>query len=146
MRGDAPGGPIRWRMHLRAAPERVYDAIDSDAGRAAFWAEEAVEERGAIGFRFANGARIVAPIVARERPRRFVVDYFAGRVTIEIAGDGHGGTDLALRHDGVDEAHWNEVHAGWLNVLFPLKAYVDHGVDLRNHDAQRTWDQGYADQ
>jgi hypothetical protein len=41
---------------------------------------------------------------------------------------------------------WHEVHAGWLNVLFPLKAYVAHGVDLRNHDPRRTWDEGYADQ
>ena len=38
------------------------------------------------------------------------------------------------------------MHAGWLNVLFPLKGYIDHGVDLRNHDPGRAWDDGYADQ
>jgi len=37
------------------------------------------------------------------------------------------------------------VLAGWVSVLMALKAAVDHGVDLRNHDPQRTWDQGYAD-
>jgi hypothetical protein len=55
-------------------------------------------------------------------------------------------TDLLLTHSGVPEDEWVEVHAGWLNVLFPLKAWLKFGVDLRNHDATRTWDQGYADQ
>ena len=41
---------------------------------------------------------------------------------------------------------WHEVHAGWLNVLLPLKAWIAHGVDLRNHDPGRTWAQGYVDQ
>ena len=43
-------------------------------------------------------------------------------------------------------AEWHDVHAGWLNVLFPLKAMLAFGVDLRNHDPSRSWDQGYADQ
>jgi hypothetical protein len=30
-------------------------------------------------------------------------------------------------------------------VLLALKAAVDHGIDLRNHDPRRTWDRGYAD-
>ena len=51
-----------------------------------------------------------------------------------------------LTHEGVATDEWNEVHAGWLNVLFPLKGWVAHGIDLRNHDAERSWDQGYADQ
>ena len=48
--------------------------------------------------------------------------------------------------EGVGLEAWQEVHAGWLNVLFPLKAFVVHGVDLRNHDPTRVWDDGYADQ
>ena len=40
---------------------------------------------------------------------------------------------------------WVETHAGWLNVLFPLKAYLAFGVDLRSHDRERLWDDGYAD-
>jgi len=35
--------------------------------------------------------------------------------------------------------------AGRVSVLLALKAAVDHGVDLRNHDRERTWVQGYAD-
>ena len=57
MHGDVPGGPIRWRMHLPVPPERVYEALDSDAARAAFWAESAVERNGAVEFRFAGADR-----------------------------------------------------------------------------------------
>ena len=30
MQGDAPGGPIRWRMHIPAPGERVFAALDTD--------------------------------------------------------------------------------------------------------------------
>lgn len=146
MRGDEPGGPIRWRMHIGAPPERVYELIASDEGRAAFWAESAVEIDGCVEFVFANGYRHRGRIIAREPPRLFVIDYIGGRARFELAADGQGGTELLLAHDGVGEDEWNEVHAGWLNVLFPLKAHAMHGVDLRNHDPGRSWDQGYADQ
>ena len=74
------------------------------------------------------------------------IDYMGGPARFELTAAGGGGTDLLLTHEGVGPEEWNEVHAGWLNVLLPLKAWVTHGVDLRNHDPERSWDQGYADQ
>ncbi|HEX7122102.1 MAG TPA: SRPBCC domain-containing protein [Gemmatimonadaceae bacterium] len=146
MHGDTPGGPIRWRMHIPAPPERVYAALDSAEGRAAFWAEQAPEIDGHIEFHFANDYVSRGRILER-RPRSvFAVEYFGGPVRFELTPDGKGGTDLLLTHDGVRDDEWQEVHAGWLNVLFPLKAWVAYGVDLRNHDPQRSWTQGYADQ
>lgn len=146
MRDDQPGGPIRWRMHLRVPPHRVFAALDSDEGRAAFWAESAVERNGAIDFVFVNGYRCTSRIVGRRPPQEWAVDYIGGLARFELTPDGAGGTDLLLTHSGVPAAEWNEVHAGWLNVLFPLKAWLVHGVDLRNHDPARTWERGYADQ
>ena len=67
-------------------------------------------------------------------------------VRFELVSDGTGGTDLLMTQTGVGSEDWNEVHAGWLNVLFPLKAWLVHGIDLRNHDRDRSWDEGYADQ
>lgn len=145
MRGDRIGGAIRWRMHIAAPPEQVYAALDSDRGRASFWAESAVEVEGQIEFRFSNGCRTKSRVLEREPPRLFTVEYMGGPARFELADDGRGGTDLLLSHEGVEAEDWSEVHAGWLNVLFPLKAWVAHGVDLRNHDPGRTWDQGYAD-
>lgn len=132
-------------MHLCVPPERAYDALDSDAGRAAFWAESAPETPEGIAFEFPGGIRHTGRVVERIRPSAWAVTYFGGVARFELADDGEGGTDLLLTHDGVDEEEWSEVHAGWLNVLFPMKAWLEHGVDLRNHDSRRTWTQGYAD-
>jgi uncharacterized protein YndB with AHSA1/START domain len=146
MRGDQPGGPVRWRMHLPVAPERVFAALDSNDGRAAFWAESAIEHEGSIDFEFINGCRCRSRILVRRPPHEWAIDYFGSEARFELTPDGAGGTDLLLINTGVALDEWHEVHAGWLNVLFPLKAWLVHGADLRNHDPARLWDQGYADQ
>ena len=46
---------IVWRLHLAAPVSRVYQALSTDAGRASFWAESAVEHDGVIHFVFPNG-------------------------------------------------------------------------------------------
>ena len=146
MRGDHIGGPIRWRMHLPVSPEKVFATLGSDEGRASFWAESAIEVDGQIEFRFVDGYEHSGRILDREAPHLFSIEYMGGPVRFELTDDGSGGTDLLLTHEGVGAEEWNEVHAGWLNVLFPLKAWVVQGVDLRNHDPERSWDEGYADQ
>jgi uncharacterized protein YndB with AHSA1/START domain len=146
MQGDVPGGTIRWRLHLPVSPERVFAALDSGRERAAYWAESAEETEAGIEFRFINGYRHISPIIERNPPRRWVIEYIGGVASLDLTPDGHGGTDLLLTHEGIGVQEWNEVHAGWLNVLLPLKAWLIHGADLRNHDPTRTWDQGFADQ
>lgn len=124
----------------------MFAALDTDSERAAFWGESAVEDRGIVRFEFINGMRYEGRILERERPRLWAVDYFSStaRFTIEPGADG--GTDLTLANSGVDPRDRAEVTAGWLNVLLPMKAWVDFGVDLRSHDPSRTWDRGYVDQ
>ena len=146
MHRDKPGGPIRWRMYVPVPPDRVYQALDSNEGRASFWAESAPEVAGSIEFTFANAYKYRAKVIERSKPHRFSLEYFEGVATFEMSRTEEGGTDLLLVHHGVSLDQWNEVHAGWLNVLFPLKAMLAFGVDLRNHDPERSWDQGYADQ
>ncbi len=137
---------IVWRMHLRSAPIDVFDTLDTDIGRASFWAESAVEHDGVVRFEFVNGMSTTGRILVREPPRRWSVEYFGSVVEFTLAPDGSGGTDLTLVNSGIPAADREEVTAGWLNVLFPLKAAVDFGIDLRSHDPSRTWDMGYADQ
>ena len=57
--------------------------------------------------------------------------------------DGNDGTDLTLTDEGVADEYRSEVIAGWGSVLMALKRAVDLGIDLRNNDPERTWDQGY---
>ncbi len=137
---------VQWRMHIPVPPASVFAALDSDDGRASFWAESAVERDGHIEFCFINGHSCRSRIIERRVPELFVVDYMGGPASFELCDDGKGGTDLTLTHEGIPFGEWDDTHAGWLNVLFPLKAWVMHGIDLRNHDPERTWDHGYADQ
>lgn len=137
---------IRWRLHLAAPPSRVYWFLASDEGRASYWAERAVEVDGAIDFEFVNGTVATAPITIREPGHRFGLTYFGARVVFELEATDEGGTDLTLVTDGFSSDDREALYAGWLNVLLPLKAAVDHGIDLRNHDPSRTWDEGWVDQ
>ena len=136
---------IRWKMHFASPPERVYEALATDAGRAAFWAESAPEVDGAITFHFMTYESVTGRILDRDPPKRFKVEYFGTIVEFSLTGDGAGGTDLLLYSTNVDDSIRAEMTAGWVSVLMAMKAAVDHGIDLRNHDALRSWQSGYAD-
>ena len=137
---------IRWKLHLTSSPEHVYQKLTTDEGRASFWAESANEQDGNIYFVFPNRAKWKGRIQESVPPRKFKVEYYGGSNTIfELSPDGSGGTDLALTDQGVPAEDRIEVSAGWVSVLMALKASVDFGIDLRNHDPRRTWDDGYAD-
>lgn len=137
---------IVWRIHFASPPEKVYSFLSMDQGRAAFWAESAVERGGSIHFTFPNGAAWQGKILEQIPPRRFSVVYYGGSITtFELSGDGAGGTDLTLADQGVPDEDRAEVIAGWVSVLMAFKAAVDFGVDLRGHDPARSWEQGFAD-
>jgi uncharacterized protein YndB with AHSA1/START domain len=141
---DTP--PIEWRLRLAASPATIHRMLATDDGRTRFWAESAVERDGAITFVFPDGQTWRGAILANEPPHRFAVVYFGGSTTtFELSDDGAGGTDLRLTDTGVAPADRLETTAGWVSVLLALKAAVDFGVDLRNHDPHRTWAQGFAD-
>lgn len=137
---------IEWRLHLRASPERVYAMLATAEGRRQFWAESAEESNGAILFRFPDRTELACRIIDRVAPVRLALKYFGGAtVTFEITTDNAGGTELRLIETGTPAAERTENIAGWVSVLLCLKAAVDHGIDLRNHDARRTWAKGYVE-
>lgn len=137
---------ISWRMHFRSPPEEVYRAVTTDEGRRSFWAEESDQIEDTIRFVFPGGLAAEARILEADAGRLFTIDYFGAVVTFELEATDDGGTDLCLTTRGFAPDDRDELLAGWLNVLFPLKAWVDHRIDLRNHDPERTWWNGFADQ
>ena len=137
---------IQWNLHLRSSPEMVYETLSTDRGRASFWAESAVEKDGIIHFIFPNQSEWNGKILEEVPSRKFKVEYYGGSITtFELETDGAGGTDLTLTDQGVPQADRTEVIAGWVSVLLALKASVDFGVDLRNHDPKRCWDEGFVE-
>ncbi len=138
--------PIRWKLNLQSSPTAVYAMLSTDEGRVKFWAESSVQKDGVILFRFPDGLALEGRVIDHDPPYKFVIQYWAGsRVTFDLKDDGMGGTDLSLTDYQETKEARLETFAGWLSVLLPLKAAVDFGVDLRNHDPKRTWDQGYVD-
>lgn len=125
--------------------------LSTAGGRARFWAESAEEEvlengSSVIHFRFANGQELTSVRQESTPASRFQLSYFGGStVSFDLAPDGAGGTDLTLRETGVPPEEEMVNRAGWVSVLLALKAAVDFGVDVRNHDRARTWDHGYVD-
>ncbi len=146
MAGREEAESIRWRVHLSSPPETVHRFLATEAGRARFWAESASERDGAITFRFSDGSSWTSRILESTPPNRFVIEYVKkSRAEFDIRGDGRGGTDLTLIESGVPREEYDDNAAGWISVLLSLKAAVDFGVDLRSHDASRTWRDGYVD-
>ena len=141
-----PNTDTWWRLHLKSAPDRVYEMLSTDDGRSKFWAESTNEHDGIIQFTFPGGYQWHGRILEADPPKRFSVEYVGGSITVfSLRDDGEGGTELLLTDDNIPQGHVHEVSAGWVSVLMALKGAVDFGVDLRNHHNQRTYLQGYAD-
>lgn len=137
---------IRWKLHLKSSPQKVHELLSIGKGRASFWAESAIEQDGVIHFVFPNQAEWEGKILENDPAHRFKVEYYGGSITtFALEPDGQGGTDLLLTDQGVSEEDRTEVIAGWVSVLMALKASIDFGIDLRNHDPSRTWDEGFVE-
>jgi uncharacterized protein YndB with AHSA1/START domain len=139
---------VNWKLHLASPPERVYSFIATDEGRTKFWSDTSEEEDGffTLGWK-SEKSKARCKILDGSPPRKFSFHYWANTtVTFELQNDGRGGTDLILVEENFpNESHRLEHVGGWVSVLLGLKAVVDHGVDLRNHDENRAWIQGYCE-
>ena len=138
--------PIEWRVHLKSPPELAFDFWATDQGRESFWAERSAGTERGFQLEFINAEAVEVDVLEAVRRRRLVFRYFGGStVTVTFAAALDGGTELLLVETGVPADCYDENRAGWVSVLLTLKAAADHGVDLRGHDPQRTWEQRYVD-
>ena len=118
----------------------------TDAGRESFWARRSRSLPQGFELEFIDGEALSVRVYEATEPARMVFAYFGdSRVTVELAGDSHGGCDLRLVEEAMPPAEHLENYAGWVSVLLTCKAAVDFGVDLRSHDQRRTWSHRYID-
>lgn len=137
---------ISWKVHLSSSPAKVFQILSTPEGRRSFWADSAEGSGDHIVFRFSNGSVLRSRVISSDPGREFRLTYFEdSTVTFRLQGDPGGGTSLLLVEEGVPDRNWTENLAGWVSVLLNLKAAVDFGVDLRNHDPEHTWENGYVD-
>jgi uncharacterized protein YndB with AHSA1/START domain len=135
---------INWKVHFSSPIEKVFEALTTDEGRKKFWAESTNEKDGYIEFTFLDYPIYRSKILAREPYHLFSIEYFGTEVNFRLTPV-KDGTDLWLTALTNDENARQEMTAGWVSVLMAMKAAVDFGIDLRNHNAERTWDKGYLD-
>jgi uncharacterized protein YndB with AHSA1/START domain len=141
-----PVDAIVWRLALAAPPDRVFQAWLTPADHQRFWCERSEAlPTGGYRLEFIDGTIELCAVEELQAPSQITFRYFHSRVDIRLARR-NDKTDLTLVAHDVALHEWNDVHAGWLNVLLPFKAWVDFGIDLRNNDPRRTWSQRYVDQ
>ena len=139
-------GQINWKAHFKSSPETVYQSLTDPTKRKQYWADEAEEDGEKVTFVFKNLNFVnVGKIIERVPNRSFKVVYLDTTVTFELEPDLVGGTDLALKVENVKDGDKVELIAGWVNWLMTMRAAVDYGIDLRNHDPKRTWREGYVE-
>ncbi|WP_432877687.1 hypothetical protein ACQPYH_29250 [Kribbella sp. CA-245084] len=125
------------KVFCASAPNDVYRAVSTALGRERFWATSAPESGGVISFALGDGRTGECRIEEAVQDELYRLRYFGRTLTFTLAAGETGGTALTLSSDGpADDA---EV----VSLLLRLKASVDFGVDLRNHDDTRT--ASYAD-
>lgn len=127
----------QWKVHFKSSPSEVYRAISTPLGRSRFWAESAKESDGVIHFVLPGDRTDDAPIERAVREQLYVVRLFGDRISFALTPDENRGTDLTFTHEGKTDP------STWVSLLLRLKAHVDFGTDLRNHDPART--DGYLD-
>ncbi len=66
---------IVWRLHLASSPERAFEAVTTDAGRAHLWAESTVENDEGILIVFGKGEAGPCPVLEKVPPSRFALNY-----------------------------------------------------------------------
>ncbi|WP_371403399.1 hypothetical protein OHA10_36620 [Kribbella sp. NBC_00662] len=124
------------KVFCASGPSDVYRAVSTSLGRERFWATSAPESGGVISFVLADGRAGDCRIEQAVQDELYRLQYFGRTLTFTLVPGETGGTDLTLGADAPDDA---EV----VSLLLRLKASVDFGVDLRNHDETRTG--SYAD-
>ena len=136
---------IEWKVHFTSPVEKVFEFLTTDNGRGKFWAEETREENGKIEFTILNYPKYNAEILDKKQNELFKLEYFGTEVTFELTKTEDNGTDLYLKATTQNESVKNEMTAGWVSVLMAMKGAVDFGIDLRNHNSERVWENGYLD-
>jgi len=128
---------VERKVFCASEPNDVYRAVSTSLGRERFWATSAPESGGVISFVLADGRTGECRIEEAVQDELYRLQYFGRTLTFALAAGETGGTELTLSSS--DPADSAEV----VSLLLRLKASVDFGVDLRNHDETRT--ASYAD-
>jgi uncharacterized protein YndB with AHSA1/START domain len=141
---------IHASVKLAAPRERVWQAVTTPSGITSWWSERAEiqpSDGGLLRLVFPNRRTLDSKVVQCRPMDMMSFVYFGGtRAQFELHSAKPGGTSLTVTDRGFSSNEdYAETLAHWTSVLLALKAYLDFGVDLRNHTPVFNWEQGYVD-
>lgn len=141
------------RIQIKASVERVFAAWTNDRIVSKWFTEKTVIEPrkgGRIYFEWVAGDKLDTKVIAIAKNRKFVFPFGSKGEEVSVTFKKDGRETLCELHQynmGTDPtSKWN-MHRGciqgWTFFLANLKAYLEHGVDLRGHDPKRSYKQDY---
>ncbi|MCB2230828.1 SRPBCC domain-containing protein [bacterium] len=142
------------RIEIAASPARVFRAwTESDEVQAWFpeKAESEPKKGGRYYLEFLGGDIADMKFLEFRKPNKVVFTFGdkGETVTVRIRKAGKK-TICELEQSGMSTSPKSRVHmhmgckTGWVFFLTNLKAYLEHGIDLRSHDRRKTYNQSYV--
>lgn len=152
------GKPYDWskfflRIEIAVSPEKVYRAWTDGAQVARWFSVKAdVEPRkgGRLYFEWLGGDKLETKVLAARKPGllRFPFGSHGEEVEVRIKRV-PGGSVCELRQSKMKTTPKMKVamhmgcKTGWVFFLTNLKAFLEHGIDLRSHRPDRCYTQNY---
>ena len=144
---------FKQRIFVKADKERVFRAWTDDRIVSRwFTVKTMIEPRnnGRLYFEWLAGDKFEARIVSIRKPTRFVFPFGSRGEEVAVGiRKVRGGSVVELHQYNMKtsprskvEMHMN-CKTGWAFFLTNLKAYLEHGIDLRGHNPRRSHRQGY---
>jgi len=141
------------RIEIKASPEKVFRAWTDDKIITRWFPIRAVIEprkNGRLYFEWMTGDKLETKVVAVRRPNRLVFPFGSNNEEVAVTiRKVPGGSLCELHQYGMKTDPGSRVtmhlgcQVGWTFFLANLKAYLEHGIDLRGHDPRRSYRQGY---
>jgi len=133
-----------WKINLSSSPQKVFSFWTTDEGREEFWAEKSIKDDNFFNIMFFDGSTTEVLVISEKMPKIELI-FLRTILTITLNDDGNGGTDLLLNNKNIPAEDYESLSNKWISTLLNLKAVCDFGVDLRNKDNTKNYDNGYID-
>lgn len=150
--------PFDWtrfslKIEIAAPPERVYAAWTTAAEVEAWFSvrcEIDARAGGRLFYEWLGGDRLEANVIAARKNRELRIPFGPKGEEVRVVFTKiRGGTLCTLEQTGMRTSPKQKIEmhlgckTGWVFFLTNLKAYLEHGLDLRSHDPRRSYRTGY---
>jgi uncharacterized protein YndB with AHSA1/START domain len=140
---------IHVSVKLGADRNRVWQALTTPAGITSWWSERAEiqpSDGGLLRLVFPNRRTLDSKVVQCRPQEMMSFVYFGGtRAQFDVTSIASG-TSVSVTDRGFSsQEDYAETLASWTSALLALKAYLDYGVDLRNHNPSYNWEHDFVD-